>query len=199
MRLAFWVLKTGPKKLVSFKTSRNRRGESDKQRKGVVMDRDKLIVESVSVRAKDGLLAIQNLNLEKVLTKLQKPSPRGKGWTADEAATADKWYRRFLTIGLKNPGVVIVPNEPVDELWHAHILNMRQYEADTKRIFGGILYHTPTFGECDLKPHFAKTNELLRAEFGEDLTTSGDYEPKSCCCPEDFITDQARTGVAVAA
>src|SRR3989344_116285 len=37
MGQAFWVLKTGPKKLVSFETSRNRRGEFDKTRKEVDM------------------------------------------------------------------------------------------------------------------------------------------------------------------
>src|SRR3989338_4720089 len=37
MGQAFWVLKTGPKKLVSFETSRNRRGEFDKTRKEIDM------------------------------------------------------------------------------------------------------------------------------------------------------------------
>lgn len=177
-------------------TSRNSRGESDKNEREFIMQRSRLVVEQSTTRIEHGVAAIHALDLGKVITKLQQPRPRGNGWTSEEAATADKWYRRFLIIGLKNPGVVIVPNEPVDELWHAHVLNMRQYEADTKRIFGGVLYHTPTFGDCDLRPHFVRTNELLRAEFGEDLTTSGDYEPKSCCCPDDFQITKTEAVVA---
>jgi hypothetical protein len=149
------------------------------------MEKSKMVVESTTTKVQDGVQAIQDLNLEQVLTKLQKPAPRGKGWTPDEAKTADKWYRRFLTIGLKNPGVVIVPNEQVDEIWHAHVLDMKKYEADTKRIFGKILYHAPSYGKVDLRPQFAVTNDLLRKEFGEDLNSSGDYEPQSCCCADD--------------
>ena len=148
------------------------------------MERPTLVVEDPITRVQDGMLAIQSLNLDKVRAKLQKPSPRGKNWTPEQATIADKWYRRFLPIGLKNPGVILVPNEEVDEIWHTHVLDMKQYEADTKRIFGKILYHVPSFGEVDLRPQFAVTNELLRKEYGEDLSSSGDYEPRSCCCAE---------------
>ncbi len=149
------------------------------------MERPTLVVEGPVASVRDGELAIQNLDLDRVRAKLQKPSPRGKNWTPDQAATADKWYRRFLTIALRNPGVTLVPNEEVDEIWHAHVLDMKQYEADTKRIFGKILYHVPSFGEVDLRPQFAVTNELLRKDFGEDLSSSGDYQPQSCCCADD--------------
>lgn len=162
------------------------------------MERSLLVVQATTTREEDGVKAILALDLGQILTKLQKPAPRGAGWTPNEAATADKWYRRFLIIGLKNPGTTIVPNEQVDELWHAHVLNMRQYEEDTTQIFGSILYHAPTFGECDLRPHFAKTNELLRAEFGEDLNSSGDYEPTSCCCYGDPASRQSEA-VAISA
>src|SRR3989344_5234534 len=99
------------------------------------MERPTLTVGTVDVKVQDGLLAIQTMNLDKVISKLQKPSPRGKGWTPEQVATADKWYRRFLIVGLKNPGTTLVPNEQVDEIWHAHVLDMKNYEADTKRIF----------------------------------------------------------------
>jgi hypothetical protein len=145
------------------------------------MERSTMIAAH-SAHVQSGVLAIQSMDLTKVLEKIQKPQPRGQGWTPEEAATADKWYRRFLTIAVKNPNEVLVPNEQVDELWHAHVLAMRKYEADTTRIFGSVLYHEPTFGETDLRPQFARTNALLRAEFGEDLNSSGDYQPTSCCC-----------------
>lgn len=154
------------------------------------MERDTLTAPRSTTNLPDGLLAIRQLNLEKVLAKLQKPAPRGRGWTPAEVVAADKWYRRFLTIALKNPNVVLVPNEAVDELWHAHILDMQKYEDDTTRIFGQVLYHRPTFCEVDLRPQFAVTNKLLEAEFGESLATTNDYEPASCCCVDVPVVQQ---------
>ncbi len=138
-----------------------------------------------SVNVENGIRAILSMDLTKVLAKIQKPAPRGHGWTAQEAATAEKWYRRFLTIAGKHPYEILVPNEQVDELWHAHVLCMAKCETDMVAIFGKNLYHQPTFNECDLRPHFARTNALLRAEYGEDLSTSGDYNPTSCCCADN--------------
>lgn len=149
---------------------------------GVLMKRPAMVTEVVDRKVEDGLLAIHNMDLDRLIVKLQRQHPRGMGWTLQQADMAAKWYKRFLTIGLKNPGTTIVPNEEVDAFWHMHILDMKRYEEDTKAIFGTMLYHAPTFGERDLRPDFAKTNALLFEEFGEDLQSSGDYEPQSCCC-----------------
>ena len=140
------------------------------------------MVTTVTTDVADGLSAIQNMDVDRLIAKLQREYPRGMGWSPEKAATAAKWYKRFLTIGLKNPGTTIVPNEEVDAFWHMHILDMKRYEEDTRKIFGTILYHSPTFGEKDLRADFTNTNALLRAEFGEDLQSSGDYDPQSCCC-----------------
>ncbi|MDE2399464.1 MAG: hypothetical protein KGL67_00385 [Patescibacteria group bacterium] len=130
------------------------------------MDKDVL---NNSGRVQKGIQAIKNMNLDNVLGRLQQPAPRGMGWTNDEATEADKWYRRFLLISLKYPGLGIVPSGQIDELWHAHILDMRKYEQDTTQIFGKVLYHKPALEDDDLQPQVAKTHALFVAEFGESF------------------------------
>ena len=136
---------------------------------------------SVVVSLKDGLDAIAELDLSNVMSRLQSPPPRGKSWSPEKAADAEKWYRRFLAVTLKYPTEVTAPNEDVDEVWHMHVLDMEQYEEDTTRIFGHVLYHKPTFGQIDLTNQFRTTNELLRHEFGEAPPITEHYAPASCC------------------
>ncbi len=78
--------------------------------------RNVVAVKTEDEMIRGGLLAIENLNLVKALHRLQSPSPRGKGWTTEQAVEAEKWYRRFLTLRLKNPTAILVPTEDVDEL-----------------------------------------------------------------------------------
>ncbi len=135
----------------------------------------------MQINIETGLRAIEELDLTNVMQRLQSPPPRGKAWTPEQAKDAEKWYRRFLTITLKHPTEVTAPNEDVDEIWHMHVLDMKQYEEDTTRIFGHVLYHKPTFGQFDLTQQFNTTNDLLLQEFGEVPPTTRHYAPASCC------------------
>ena len=126
----------------------------------------------VERKVEEGILAINNLDLNRFVEKLQQPAPRGVEWSKEQAEDADKWYRRFLILGLKYPGVNIVPSKEVDVLWHSHILDMKRYEQDTRRIFGKILYHRPASEGRNMQPQIARTNALMLVEFGEEFTGS---------------------------
>jgi hypothetical protein len=52
--------------------------------------------------------------------------------------------RQFFLAYLKSGRrYVSMPSQVVDELWHAFILNTRQYELFCQKAFGGFLHHTP--------------------------------------------------------
>ncbi|MBP9839992.1 MAG: hypothetical protein KBC44_03400 [Candidatus Pacebacteria bacterium] len=118
--------------------------------------------------------AIELLDLRKAKERLQLPDPRGKSWTEEEANIAEKWYKRFLQTALNYPKETLIPSVLVDEVWHQHILDTRQYPEDCKKIFGHYLHHDPYFGtspegEKVLQVLFKKTNDLYIAQFGEDV------------------------------
>jgi hypothetical protein len=65
-------------------------------------------------------------------------------WTTAQATLGEKWYRGYLWL------VYIHGGRPVygivaesDEMWHAHILFTKRYRADSQRLFGKYLDHTP--------------------------------------------------------
>lgn len=121
--------------------------------------------------------AIEALDLTKATTRLMLPEPKGKGWTPEEAVVAVKWYKRFLALAAKYPERTLIPSVLVDEVWHQHVLDTRQYPEDCKAIFGEFLHHNPYFGSTEegarlLDMAFAATNELYRIEFGEDIMTA---------------------------
>lgn len=162
----------------------------------IVMRTQKSATDVISIEA--GLKAIDELDLSNVMRRLQSPPPRGKNWTPSKAADAEKWYRRFLAVTLKHSTEVTAPNEDVDEVWHMHILDMHQYEEDTKRIFGHVLYHKPTFGNIDLTGQFRTTNELLRKEFGEEPPSTEHYAPASCCSGSNVTKEELNAALGIA-
>lgn len=117
---------------------------------------------------------IDDLDLSMVKMKLCLPLEKeGKGWTQEEAVTAELWYKRFLTLCAIYPHEDIVPTHQIDAIWHAHILDTRAYIADCQEIFGGYLHHFPYFGlrdeqdAQDLADSFQITCERFIRHFGE--------------------------------
>lgn len=108
-----------------------------------------------------------------------------KGWTAETADEIEDLYRRFLALNVRYPGRKICPTGPIDEFWHAHILDTRAYAADCDRLFGEFLHHFPYFGlrgpedAANLERAFADSVELFIRHFGID-PTAGDSNPRSC-------------------
>lgn len=117
---------------------------------------------------------IAELDLEPIKFKLATSD----GYNANEIAVVDKWYRRFLLLAWKYPDMPVVVPEPIDAMWHHHILDTRKYAEDCATVFGQFLHHFPYFGlrgEEDaraLRLAFQKTNDLMRAEFGESPTVA---------------------------
>jgi hypothetical protein len=118
---------------------------------------------------------IDKLDLEPIKFKLAKAS----NFTNDEIALTEKWYRRFLFLAWKYPDRAIVIPEPVDEMWHHHILDTRKYADDCNSAFGEFLHHFPYFGlrgaddARALRQAFEETNEIMQGQYGENARIRG--------------------------
>ncbi|PWU08912.1 MAG: hypothetical protein C5B51_06990 [Terriglobia bacterium] len=88
------------------------------------------------------LEAVQELNLEPVITQLTNR----KEWDPGRAAAAVRRYRGFLYLKAADVVETLVPTSEVDEIWHQHILNTKQYASDCQRLLGEFLHHSPTSG-----------------------------------------------------
>lgn len=88
------------------------------------------VPQTKSLAVLHAIKAIDNLDFREVKAKLMLPE--NKGWTQDQADTAEKWYVRFLKLHAIYPEHRNVPNSTIDTFWHAHILDTKKYEADCK-------------------------------------------------------------------
>lgn len=124
------------------------------------------------------LAAIAALDLSNVKRKLQRPKPHGNGWSEACCESAEKWYKRYLTLIVKYPTQKVVPNAMIDEIWHGHITDTQAYAKDCQAIFGTFVHHNPYFGMngdgAERDEAFRITNELFVKEFGEDCRKEGD-------------------------
>jgi hypothetical protein len=124
---------------------------------------------TAAVSAEEALSVVSAIDLSGIMAKLRDPVA-GKGWDAEQAALAEREYRRFLALHLMHPGVPLTPSKLVDEVWHAHILDTRNYERDTKAVLGRFLHHDaegPASGPAtsDEGAVWESTRELYRAAF----------------------------------
>jgi hypothetical protein len=65
-----------------------------------------------------------------------------QGWTAERAASVEQRYRRFFYLKASLPDGMASPSAEIDEFWHQHIINTRQYGSDCWRVAGRFLHHT---------------------------------------------------------
>jgi hypothetical protein len=118
---------------------------------------------------------IESMDLGDVEMRLKMAEPEGEGWSDEQVTTAINWYRRFLKLCVKYPDHPHVPNAPIDEVWHRHILDTAAYRENCNGIFGRFLDHYPYFGlrgdQNERDGAFDETNRLYQAEFGEDCIT----------------------------
>ncbi len=92
-----------------------------------------------------GLSIIDDLNLDRIVVKAMD-AVSGYGWTQEYAVDVSKLYRIFLFLCATYPDEIIVPPYEVDQLWHLHILDTRNYHEDCHRLFGSYLHHFPYAG-----------------------------------------------------
>jgi hypothetical protein len=111
------------------------------------------------------------------------------GWTSNQCRSAEREYKRFLTLVFRHRDCAIVPNKIMDAFWHYHILDTEKYAVDTKAVFRKFLHHFPYFGLRGRKDRealaaaFEKTKTLYRQEFGRDMKSpiGGRNSPSSNC------------------
>lgn len=123
----------------------------------------------------DAVHHINNMDLDLIVKKITSPDPLlCRQWSKTEAEIAIQYYKNFLFLNKKylSSHPVIPPLLEVDEIWHHHILDTRQYTKDCMGIFGYYFHHYPYFGtrsETDLNNltiAFDLAQELYEHEFG---------------------------------
>lgn len=122
------------------------------------------------------------------LNNLKNKVMRENSWDNNTWELALKEYNRFLILRKKYPSTILVPNELVDAVWHAHILNTEQYHKDCNRLFGKYLHHVPHLEDNvseENEEGYSITQELFRKEFGEPMLTtkSARCQGKPCHVP----------------
>ncbi|HXH74017.1 MAG TPA: hypothetical protein VNJ08_03580 [Bacteriovoracaceae bacterium] len=90
-------------------------------------------------------LSINNLNLKRIIYKCMD-FDSGYGWDLETALSIADMYRAFLYLCKTYTQQVIVPTREVDDFWHLHLLDTRNYIADCENIFGHYLHHFPYAG-----------------------------------------------------
>ena len=98
----------------------------------------------------------------------------------------EREYRRFITLVAAFPGEKFPISNAVDELWHAHLLFSRDYEAFSRSVRpeGGMIHHQPTLNDAErdaLKPRYfdgtlARYKEVFQEEPPAEFWPSADAE-----------------------
>ena len=133
--------------------------------------------------------------LERVATldfsMLRQKLGKEKGWSPEYQNEVEDLYRRFLALNMVYRDQKICPTGPIDEFWHAHILDTKAYENDCQELFGEYLHHFPYFGmrgpadRADLESAFEQSRTLFIRHFGID-PCGGEAQARGCSpqrCP----------------
>lgn len=119
---------------------------------------------------------IYEIDFSRIIEKITQPDPLVSAcWDVSEVDQAVVYYKNFLYLNKKYAGdyPIIPPSLEVDEIWHHHILDTREYIKDCMNIFGGYFHHFPYFGLRsnddyeNLNDTFEITQSLHKKEFGE--------------------------------
>lgn len=133
------------------------------------------------------LAKVERLDLSMLTRKLVEDH----GWTNEFCQEVDSLYRKFLALNMRYPDKKVCPTGPIDEFWHAHILDTHAYAKDCETLFGKFLHHFPYFGmrgpedRKNLETAFEESLNLFVIHYGID-PTAGDIKARSCSpqrCP----------------
>jgi hypothetical protein len=113
-------------------------------------------------------------------------------------------YKRFLRMKVAYPDMEISPSPLVDEVWHVHILDTRQYMKDCDKLFGFYLHHAPSFGNSqeekkEMGDRYRKTLQVYESLFKEPapvLLWPRISENLSCGSCNTIACGSCGTGVA---
>ena len=100
---------------------------------------------------------------------------RDHGWSLAWARGAINEYRRFCFLALC-ADCELTPSEEVDEVWHQHLTDSRDYwEVWCSRVLGRYLHHQPTQGSPQesrrFSEQYASTLAAYEAWFGPPPAT----------------------------
>jgi hypothetical protein len=149
----------------------------DEARNLIVLDQELL----------QAIAQVRNLDFAMLRKKLMED----KHWTEEYCREVEDLYRKFLALNIRYPGRKICPTGPIDDFWHAHILDTAAYASDCERLFGNFLHHFPYFGmrgpddRQALESAFQDSMNLFVLHFGID-PCAGDTQARSCApqrCP----------------
>jgi hypothetical protein len=140
------------------------------------------------------LSLLLELNLERLKWKLLNHD-EAKLLTPEILDIAEREYKRFLTIKLIYPDEAIAPTKLMDMMWHAHILDTRNYARDCDTIFGNFVNHQPYFGPFDSKKNQRKITRsyenmmrIYMQLFGEHPALDAmPQEHPSCSCGDNEV------------
>lgn len=112
-------------------------------------------------------------NVDEVIRQLSTKAPC-KEWSKERLECAKEEYLRYLTICKLHPGIGLTPSHDVDEVWHRHILNTKQYAEDCQKYFGYFLHHEPCTPTTSFDPDIkSRTERIYWETFGEAARVMG--------------------------
>jgi len=138
------------------------------------------------------------IDLSRFVPKLLKDEPE-KFKTASLAWSAIFEYKRFLAIKKTYLKIELSPSPLVDEVWHMHILDTKQYMKDCDKLFGFYLHHAPSFGtskeeKSAMGSRYSKTLQVYESLFKEPASVKIWPRMKSASCGSCSTADKADCG-----
>ena len=96
---------------------------------------DRVVLDLPKESLEKYITAVMNKDFSLAIEKLQNLEVGS--WTKERALKAVDDYKKYLAITKVLNGYQLVPNGDIDEIWHYHIMDTRQYAKDCNDIFGG--------------------------------------------------------------
>lgn len=133
-----------------------------------------LVTTETRRRLSKVLARFNSVDLSMLEQKLMDPE-EGNGWTQAYTTALRTEYQRYLAMIIVLPNEPLAPSHPIDDYWHAHILDTAAYARDCQLLAGKFIHHFPYFGirgEDDaaaLRAGFELTLALYRAIFEIDI------------------------------
>ena len=131
----------------------------------------------------DSLVA--GMNFDRIVWKIIDSE---KSLNKKEVRNSVVQYKKFLSLNRKYPDSVLVPTGEIDSVWHAHILDTKNYADDCNMLFGKFLNHEPYFGpyskesQEDMARWFEETSIFWQMEYGEVLQEPVRFRCKGKAC-----------------
>jgi hypothetical protein len=141
------------------------------------------VISELSPDRLDRILMISEWDLVDVQTRVQ----RRIGWPQQVSDKAVLEYRKFIALVALNPTKTYGMVEAIDEVWHEHILNTRDYLAMCDAVIGTVIHHEqlPLHSSINLSALRQCTLQDIEKTFDgpvSELWLSGDGLSFAKCC-----------------